>query len=45
MEEYGPYPRFWSNPTTSLGSACRRSAFLEKTTFPSTVTSNTPPDD
>ena len=30
---------------TSPGSACRPSAFFEKTCVPSTVTSNTPPLD
>ncbi len=31
-------------PSTSPGSACRPSSFLEKSSVPSTVTSNTPPD-
>jgi len=30
---------------TSPGSACRFRAFFEKISFPSTVTSNTPPDE
>ena len=33
------------SPSTSPGSACRPSAFLENSKYPSTATSNTPPDD
>ena len=35
----------WSIRTTSPGSACRRDAFLEKITLPSTATSKTPPEE
>jgi hypothetical protein len=41
----GPPPRARIKLTISPGSACLRSAFLEKIGSPSALTSKTPPDD